>query len=255
MNDPKTSFSVGELARMAGVSVRTLHHYDAIGLLSPEQRSGSGYRLYGPEAVGRLREILTYRELGFALEEIAELLDGSSHGLVERLAEQRQLIGRQAKRLAGIANAIDKEMEAQKMGTTLTAAERLEVFGEFDPADHEAEARERWGKSDAYATSARRTASYSKAQWQQIRAESDQLGAGFAAAMAEGEAPDSERAMDLAEAHRAHISQWFYECSAEMHVELTRLYVDDPRFARHYERRAKGLGGYIQAAARANLQR
>jgi len=251
--EASTTYTVGRLAELAGVTVRTLHHYDEIGLLSPGERSESGYRLYGPAAVGRLREILTYRELGLPLEEIAAIIDGGVP--LEHLARQRQLLLARMERLDAIVDAIDGEMEAQKMGLKLTAEEQLEVFGDFDPDEHSAEASERWGETDAYRTSQRRVASYTKDDWLRIRAETNDVERRLADAMAAGEAPDSEAAMEAAEAHRALISRWFYDCPREMHARMTQLYVDDPRFADRYERRAAGLAAYVHAAAAANADR
>lgn len=250
----KTTYTVGRLAELAGVTVRTLHHYDEIGLLSPSERSEAGYRLYGPGDVGRLRDILTYRELGLALDEIAAILDEAADPRA-RLARQRELLIARMERLDAVVDAIDNEMEALTMGIKLTPEERLEVFGDFDPDAHAAEAEERWGDTEAYRTAARRTASYTKEDWLRIRSETDDVEAGFAAAMAAGAPSDSERAMDLAEEHRALISRWFYDCPPAMHARMTRMYVDDPRFTEHYERRAEGLAAYVHAAAVANAER
>ncbi|HSI79543.1 MAG TPA: MerR family transcriptional regulator, partial [Solirubrobacterales bacterium] len=226
-----------------------------IGLLAPSERSKSGYRLYGPGDVGRLREILTYRELGFGLEEIAALLDRPDADPIEHLARRRELVIRRIERLDALVDAIDEEMEAQRMGLKLTAEEKLEVFGGFDQDEHAAEAAERWGETEAHRTSQRRVASYTKADWQRIRAETEDVEARFAAAMAAGEASASPTAIDLAEAHRALISRWFYDCPPAMHAQVTRLYVDDPRFAEHCERRAAGLAAYVHEAAVANAAR
>src|SRR5690349_19213594 len=110
------------------------------------------------------------------------------------------------------------------MTTNLTPEEKREVFGEFDPDEHADEARERWGDTDAYRESARRTARYTKADWEQIKGEAAANVAAFGAALADGAAASSERAMDLAEEHRRHISRWFYDCPAQMHRGLGDMY-------------------------------
>lgn len=122
-------------------------------------------------------------------------------------------------------------------------------------AQHAAEAQERWGETDAYKESARRTKGYSDDDWATIKAEAEGIEMGLAAALTEGDAPDSQRAMDLAEAWREHIGRWFYPCSHEMLMGLSQMYTGDPRFKEHYEERAEGLAEYLAEAIRANAAR
>lgn len=119
----------------------------------------------------------------------------------------------------------------------------------------EAEVRERWGDTDAYKESARRTRDYTDEDWAAIKAEAEGIEAGLAAALADGEAPDSTRAMDLAESARRHIDRWFYPCSHAMHAGLAEMYVSDPRFRAHYEERAEGLAEFVSQAIKANAAR
>jgi hypothetical protein len=151
--------------------------------------------------------------------------------------------------------AVEKEMEARQMGISLTPEERFEVFGEQDPAQYDAEVEERWGETEAYAQSKRRTAAYSKEDWLRIKAEGEDVEARFAAALRSGAAPDSPEAMDVAEAHRQQISRNFYDCPPEMHAGLGRMYVEDERFTAHYEQRAPGLAQYVCDAVQANAAR
>ena len=141
--------------------------------------------------------------------------------------------------------AVEKEMEARAMGISLTPEERFEVFGEHDPAQYDAEVEERWGETDAYAQSKRRTAAYTKDDWVRIKAEGEDIEARFAAALRSGVPADSAQAMDLAEEHRQQISRNFYDCPPEMHAGLGRMYVEDERFTAHYEQRAPGLAQYV----------
>jgi hypothetical protein len=151
--------------------------------------------------------------------------------------------------------AVEKEMEARAMGIALTPEERFEVFGEHDPAQYDAEVEERWGETEAYAQSKRRTAAYTKDDWVAIKAEQEEIGTRFVQAMQAGAAPDSEQAMDVAEAHRQSISRWFYDCSPEMHANLGRMYVEDERFTATYEAMAPGLAQYVSTANQANAAR
>jgi DNA-binding transcriptional MerR regulator len=247
--------SVGAVARLAGVTVRTLHHYDEIGLLRPSGRTGAGYRLYADVDLERLERILLYRELGFTLEDIDDLLRDGPTGALDHLRRQRRLLLDRIARLERMAAAVEKQMEAHEMGIRLTPEERFDVFGDFDPVAHADEVTERWGDTDAYAESARRTASYTKADWAAMKIESEAVNGRLIDALQAGLPADGTEAMDAAEAHRGHISRWFYECSPEMHVGLAEMYVADPRFTKTYEDLAPGLAGYIHDAIVANAAR
>ncbi|MEV5410798.1 MerR family transcriptional regulator [Thermopolyspora sp. NPDC052614] len=248
-------YSVGQVARLAGVTVRTLHHYDEIGLLSPGERTGGGYRRYTEADLDRLQQVLFYRELGFPLEEIAAILDEPGVDTLTHLRRQRELLSRKVGRLQTMVAAVDKAMEAHKMGVSLTPEERFEVFGDFKPEEYAEEAEQRWGGGEAFAESRRRTAAYRKQDWQRIKAESEEVLNGFAAAFADGEPADGRRAMELAERHREHISKWFYECTYEIHKGLADMYVADERFAVNFERVAQGLTAYVRDAIHANAAR
>lgn len=118
--------------------------------------------------------------------------------------------------------------------------------------EHGEEARRRWGETDAYRESARRTKEYGPAEWARIREESEALEARLAELMAAGRAPEDEESKAAADGLRLHIDRWFYPCSPAMHVALAEMYVADPRFRAHYEERAEGLAEYVAAAIRAN---
>jgi DNA-binding transcriptional MerR regulator len=247
--------SVGDVARVAGVTVRTLHHYDEMGLLRPSGRTPAGYRVYDDGDLVRLQQILGYRELGFALDAIAKILDDPQLDPVEHLRRQHALLTDRIGRLQEQLTAIEKTLEAQQMGIQLNPEEMFEVFGDFDPDEHEAEAHERWGDTDAYRESQRRTSSYSKDDWLQIKAESEQIEGRLLRVMQAGLAPTSQEAMDAAEAHRASISRWFYDCGYDVHRGLADMYVADPRFTAHYDDRAAGLAAFVRDAVHANADR
>jgi MerR family transcriptional regulator, thiopeptide resistance regulator len=249
------SYSVGQVAGSAGVTIRALHHYDEIRLLSPSGRSAAGYRIYEEADLERLQRILFYQELGFTLEEIAAIMDDPRTDAVGHLRRQRGLLIERIERLRTMVTAIDYEMEAQKMGIHLTPEERFEIFGDFRPEDYAEEVEQRWGGTEAYRQSQRRVAAYTKEDWQRIRAEEEEVRANLAAAFAAGLAPDSDDAMAAAEAHRQHISRWFYECSYDIHRGLTDMYVNDDRFRAHYDALVPGLARFIRESAHANANR
>ncbi|HKJ02492.1 MAG TPA: TipAS antibiotic-recognition domain-containing protein [Longimicrobiales bacterium] len=124
-----------------------------------------------------------------------------------------------------------------------------------DRSSYEKEARERWGRTDAYKESARRTRSYKAEDWARIKAEAEDIDAGMAELMRGGETPDGPRAMDQAERARLHIDRWYYPCSHGMHAGLADLYTADPRFAESFDKRAPGLAAFLSAAIKANAAR
>ncbi|MGY1821944.1 MerR family transcriptional regulator [Geodermatophilus sp. SYSU D00079] len=247
--------NVGEVAALAGVTVRTLHHYDRIGLLSPSGRTAAGYRRYSPADLDRLHQVLLYRELGFPLEEVATLLDDPSADPAEHLRRQHRLLQDRLERTQAMVAAVEKEMEARAMGISLTPEERFELFGDWLPEEYEAEAEQRWGDTEAWEQSQRRTRAYTKDDWVRVKAEGEDVETRFAAALRDGVPADSEPAMDLAEEHRQQISRNFYDCGYEIHAGLGRMYVEDERFTAHYERIAPGLARYVSTAIQANAAR
>ncbi len=141
------------------------------------------------------------------------------------------------------------------MGIELEPHEVLEVFGPDDPTQHAEEAEQRWGDTDAYRESQRRTRGYSKEDWLRLKAEQEELLARTAQAFRDGVAPDSGAGTALAEEHRLGIDRWFYACSHEVHRSLGRMYVDDARFTAYYDAAAPGLAVWLRDAIEANAAR
>ena len=158
--------TVGRVAELVGVSVRTLHHWDAIGLVRPSGRSWSGYRLYDADDVARIHRVLVYRELGLALARIGEILDDPAVDPREHLLRQRDLLDERIRRLERTARAVDEMIERTTMDDTrrtdtpgigISPEEQARIFGtDWDPAYQE-EAQERWGGTEAWTQSASRT--------------------------------------------------------------------------------------------------
>ena len=248
-------YQVKELAQIATGSVRTLHHYDEIGLLRPSQRSASGYRKYDQGDVLRLQQILIQRELGLPLEEIRRCLDDPGFDQRRALLAQREQLRTRARHTAGMLQAVERALAALDPRKTEEEMDPKQLFDGFDPAQYEAEAEQRWGSSEAFRESARRTKGYSSEDWQRFAAEQAALYAEAWALLTAGEPPDGERAGAVAERHRALIDRWFYPCSLEMHRGLASLYEGDPRFAANIDRHGAGLTAFLVAAIRANAER
>jgi DNA-binding transcriptional MerR regulator len=241
------ALTVGEVAGLANVTIRTLHHYDEIGLVVPE-RTSSGYRIYGGPQIDRLQEVLFFRELGFTLDDITRIVGEPTYARESALLRQRKLLEAKTERLIAMLEAIDQAIESDTTGEIMNYEERLEVFGDFDPAEYEDEAKERWGDSDAYKQSVKRTSQYTKDDWLQNKVEVREIYAAFVTLMSNGVPPASAEAADVVERHRSHISHWYYDCSKEIHAGLGEMYVADPRFTKNIDKHGEGLAAYMSEA-------
>ena len=249
------SYTVATVARMAGITVRTLHHYDEIGLLKPGGRSDAGYRRYADADLELLQRILFFRELGFGLEQIKDVMTDGTADAVAHLRRQHAMLLDRIGRLERMAAAVEKALEARTMGINLTPEERFEVFGDHDPDEYAAEVEERWGDTEPYKESQRRVARYTKADWERIKAQGQAAIEQVVAAMRAGKPADSAEAMEGAEAHRRQIDGAFYPLSYEGHVGLAEMYLADPRFTATYEKITPGLAQYLHDAIKANAAR
>jgi MerR family transcriptional regulator, thiopeptide resistance regulator len=248
-------YTIGEVARSSGVSVRTLHHYDAIGLLVPAGRSVAGYRLYSEADLGRLRHVLFYRELGFGLDQIAEILADPDAHTDDHLRRQHRLLRERQARTGALLAAVEREIEARQLGIALTPTEQLEIFGTATFAERADEAHERWGDPEASRASRRRSAAYSKQDWVAIKAEADESIRRFANALRAGEPATGATAMALAEEHRAHLSRWFFACDHRQHRQVAVSYVADPGTVATWDEVAPGFARYVHDAIVANADR
>jgi len=245
--------TVGQVAERLGVTVRTLHHYDEVGLVTPSERSRAGYRLYTVDDLTRLQHVVVYRRLGFGLEEIALLLE-HPESVEQHLRRQRAAVTQRLDELRELVSAIDKALEREMNDQQATPEDLEELFGDgFE--DAQAEAEERWGDSTAWRQSRERTRRYSKADWEEIKAEQDAIHRAYADAIDAGERSTSTRAMDAAELHRQNIDARFYDCPPEVHRGLGDLYVSDPRFTANYDEIRPGMAAYVREAIHANADR
>ena len=247
--------TVGEVAALARVTVRTLHHYDRIGLLVPTRRAENGYRLYDYEDLERLRQILLLRELGFRLDVIAGMVDAAAYDRRRALIAQRELLRERQERTNRIIAGVDRALAAMEEEKPMETTTMFEGLEDFDHERYEDEARERWGRTDAYTESMRRTRRYTGDDWTRIKAEAEDVMARLAALLEGGAHAASRAARELAEEHRCHIDRWFYPCSHAMHAGLADMYVADPRFTEHFEKRGAGLAAFFREAILANAAR
>ncbi|MCA5892026.1 MerR family transcriptional regulator [Isoptericola sp. NEAU-Y5] len=246
------ALTVGAAARAAGVTVRTLHHWDSVGLVRPSGRTTSGYRLYTPWDLARVHRVVLYRDLDVPLEEIGALLD-APEGADASLRRQRDLVRERLHRLERAAGALDRLVEARERGILLSAEEQVALFGESWQPSSAVGARERWGHTDQWAQYAERAASRTAAEWQAAAAESDAVVTALADAMGRGVRPGSDAADALAERHRASLGAYF-DVTHAMHVCVGRMYAEDPGFAEHHDARRPGLTAWLRDVIDANAR-
>lgn len=181
------SYAVGQVSVFAGVTVRTLHHYDKAGLLSPSGRSHVGYRRYSDADRVRLQQILFYRELGFSLVEIAAIFEDPQANALDRLRARQRQLGEEIARLQRLAEVAERAIEVQQTGVVLTPEERFEVFGEiaFD-LSYATQAEQKWAHSEGQHEAMARAAAHTKENWRQLMGEATAWRAELLAAFDEG---------------------------------------------------------------------
>ncbi len=207
--------TVGAVATLTGVSVRTLHHYDHIGVVVPSVRTSAGYRGYTDADIERLHLVLVYRAVGLPLDEIRTLLDAADADVVAHLQRQQALLTEQACRLQDTIKAVEA-----------------------------AEAEKRWGGTDAWQQSQQRTAGLTEDDWVRVKDDGEAFLDALAEAKRAGVTPGSPQANELAARHRASIEQ-FYDCGDEMHRCLVQMYLADERFTRYYDDVEPGLAQFL----------
>jgi DNA-binding transcriptional MerR regulator len=245
MEKRASAYTVRQSANMAGVSVRTLHHYDHIGLLKPSARSASGYRLYGTEDLLRLQQILLYRELDLPLEQIRRILDDPGFDPVEALAQHRRTMELQAERLARLLHTIDRTIaRLTEVDVSLSDEELYEGLPKEQVERWKREVDERYDPK-LVAESNRRVHAMGKDRWNAVKAEGDAISRRMAELM--GRAPsDPEVQATIARQH-AWIEN-FYPCSAEVFTGLGQLYAENPEFQANYDKVRPGLADFMREA-------
>ncbi len=228
---------IKEFAEFTGVSVRTLHYYDEIGLLTPAfvDRS-TGYRFYDEQSLLRMQEILFYHELDFSLKSIGEILSSPNYDKTAALKEQKHLLTLKKERLERLISAIDGAVKGENVMT---------AFDNSEFEKYRVEVQEKWGKTDAYKEHAERTKNYSKQKWNDLAEGMDHIMAEFAVCMKNGETPDSAGAQNLVKTLQNHITENYYLCTNEILAGLGQMYVADERFKSNIDKHADGTAAFI----------
>ncbi len=244
MVDTMSSYTVQKLAILAGVSVRTLHHYDEIGLLKPARVERNGYRFYTEPELLKLQQILFFRELDFPLSDIQRILSNPKFDMTKALEEQKSEIEKKKKRLTSLMMTIDKTIKKIKKEITMQDEELYNSFKEHE-AKYEDEVKEKWGNTDAYKQSKERMAKMSKDDIINLKKGADIFMQEVVANMKFG--PTSPEFQKLVDSSYNNL-RTFYEPNLEMFRGLANMYVDDPRFTAYYEKYAPGLAVFMRDA-------
>lgn len=242
-------YTVRQVARLSGVTIRTLHHYDAAGLVRP-RRTASGYRSYEREDLERLQQVLFFKELGLGLLAIKAILDEPGFDREKALHEHRRLLILRKERLERLIGAVDGTVEAMKEGYEM---DERSLFDGFDPSEYEDEVRRRWGHTEAYRESKARTRGYTKADWKAVAKEQTDLLKGIAGLS--DRRPDDAGVLEAVGQMHRFINERFYSCSLDMFRSLGDLAVDDERFKATYEGIRPGFSAFMHAAVSAYCDR
>ncbi len=237
--------TVHEVAKLAGVSTRTLRYYDRLGLLPPAATSDAGYRLYGEADLVRLQQILFLRELDFPLKEIAPMLVAEARDRKRAVERHRELLELKKERLQGLIDLCGRVANGEDC-MDIQAFSQNDV--ERERARYAREAKERWGETDAYRESEKRTAAYGEREWSEVKAESDAILKEFAGLT--GRSPTSPEVRATLAKWQKHITERFYPCTDEILAGLGQMYVADERFRETLDGYGEGTAVLISEAIR-----
>ena len=238
-------YTVSQLAQMAGVSVRTLHHYHHIGLLQPTTRTEAGYRLYGESELLRLQQILFFKELDLPLQQIGRILDDPEFDPLRALRHHRTMLRQRAERLARLTDAIDKTIHRLTEEATIMTDKKLyEGFTKEQIERYKREAREMYDPA-LVVESEQRVKKMSPAQWQAVKEEGDEVSRGLAALA--DRAPGDPEVQALIVRHHAWLEH-FWHAGAEQYRALGQGYASHPEFRAFYDKYHPGLADFMAEA-------
>jgi len=235
---------VKQLAEIAGISVRTLHYYDAIGLLRPQTRNESGYRYYSEEAVLRLQQILFFRELGFSLTEIKQILDSPGFNALEALREQRKLLEKEERKIKQLLGTVDRTIKKMRGELDMEIRDYYRGFSDEQIERYRGEVCKRWG-SKMLEESEQKITGMGKQKFAQLQAEGGKLFEAVRDNMGKGfESPEVQE----------QIVKWrswlenFAHYSDEAALGLGKVYSQDPEFAIFFANYHPDLARFLTGA-------
>ena len=228
---------IKEFAKLCGVSVRTLHYYDEIGLLKPSETDKfTGYRFYDENSLLRMQEILFYRELDFSLSSIKEILSSKNYDKEKALSEQKKLLVLKKERLENLISAIDGAMRGENI---------MNAFNNSEFEKYKAEAKERWGETKAYKEYEEKSKNSS---FENMASGLNDIFSKFALCMKKRNSPDCVEAQSLVKELQDYITENFYTCTNEILSGLSQMYVYDERFKNNIDKNAQGTAQFVSEA-------
>ncbi len=240
-------YTVKKLAKLSGITVRALHYYDQIGLLKPNSVKANGYRVYNDRELEMLQQIMFFRELGFSLRKIKQIVQDNDFNVLQALTEQRTLLTIKKKRLENLLLTIDKTFNSLKEGESMSDDAKFSAFSDQNYQKYKNEVESRWGNTKAYIQSMKKVGKMSKKNLDDIKVEAEDIYATIANLYMQGLIVESLEVQNQIERFYQHLGN-FYEPSYEMFKNLGYMYVDDERFKEFYEKRAKGLAHFMRDA-------
>lgn len=238
-------YKINEVSKISGVTIRMLHHYDKIGLLTPSERNNSNYRLYNQDDINRLHQILIYKELDFPLKEIKKILDEPNIDKQKILKEQRELLIVRKNRLDMIIKSIDETITHK--GDKTMNKEKFKPFTYEQVKNHEKEyeqeTKQKHQDTQTYSQSKSKTSKYTKQDWENIMSEANSIYIELSQNM--DKSPDDKEVQTIIEKWRNHITKYYYDCSVEIFRGLGQMYVYDERFTKNIDKYGKGLAQFL----------
>lgn len=245
------NYSINKLSKLAGVSIRTLHYYDEIELLSPKRTSSNDYRVYSPKEVALLQQILFYRELGIPLVEIKKLVNADNYDSILALQSHLQELRCKKAQIEALITTVEKTIAASKGEIIMSDKEKFEGFKNTMVEENEkkygAEIRAKYGDS-AINESNGKIKGMTQEQYTELEELTQQINSTLKAAYEEGN-PAGELAQKVCELHKRWLGFYWNQYSKEAHLGLAQMYVEDPRFTKYYdENAAKGSAAFLLEA-------
>ncbi|MCO4852783.1 MerR family transcriptional regulator [Bacillus vallismortis] len=242
-------YQVKQVADIAGVSIRALHHYDNIQLLNPSAITDAGYRLYSDADLERLQQILFFKEIGFRLDDIKELLDHPNFDRKEALQSQKDILIKKKQRMEEMIQTIDRTLQSMEGGEQMSKRDLFAGLSMEDIEEHQQtyadEVRKLYGRAIAEETE-KRTSTYSEVDWRTIMAEFDSIYRRIAARMEHG--PGDAEVQAAVGAFRAHICHYHYNCTLDIFRGLGDVYTTDERFTDSINQYGDGLAAFLREA-------
>lgn len=243
-------YTINKLAKLAGVTTRTLRHYDSEGLLCPARVSSNGYRIYGQKEVDKLQQILFYRELGMSLEEIKNILLTEKFSTTDALKSHLKALTEKRNQLDTMIAKVEKLIDAEKRGICVSDEEKFAAFKQELIDENEKkygkEIREKYG-DEAVDKSNEKLKEMSKEEYEEAALLTDKLNAALAEAVLTGD-PAGDLAQKVCEMHKDWISLYWNTYTKQAHIGLTKMYAEDARFKAYYDNIAPGSAEFLRDA-------